>query len=101
MSMPFPDSFSDLSAEQADPKGLLRAALVDDQGHPVRDILLAWLISLAPGTDPARAAHTMLPSSDRLPGTIGGELAEIARWPAERLDGYARSRRRRPGWGSA
>ena len=88
-----------LPAEQADPQGLLRAALLDAQGHPARDILFAWLMSLAPGTDPARAALAMLPhGAARIPGTIGGELAEIATWPADRLDGYQKSRRRRPSW---
>jgi hypothetical protein len=37
----------------------------------------------------------MLPLGERLPGTIGGDLAEIAHWPSDRLDCYARSRRRR------
>ena len=86
---------STLSADQADPDGLLRAALLDDQGYPVRDILLAWLLSLSPGIDPARAARTILPSDAGLPGSIGGELAEIARWPAARLAQYASMRRRR------
>jgi hypothetical protein len=75
---------------------VLRAAFQDHQGYPPRDILLAWLMSLGPGTDPAHAARAMLPDGDRPPGTIGGELAEIARWPAGRLEGFARGRRRRP-----
>jgi hypothetical protein len=84
-----------LSVDQADPVGLLRAAFVDAQGHPVRDILLAWLMSLAPGVDPAHAARAMLPEGKPLPGSIGDELAEIARWPADRLRHLARERRRR------
>ncbi len=94
------DSGSPLSAEQADPKGLLRAALAQASGahglgHATRDIVLAWLMSLSPGIDPAMAARVMLPLGERLPGTIGGDLAEIAHWPSDRLDCYARSRRRR------
>ncbi|WP_159711388.1 hypothetical protein [Geminicoccus flavidas] len=83
-----------MPAELADPSGLLRAALAHDQGHPPREILLAWLMSLAPGTDPARAARAMLPDRADVPGSIGAELAEVARWPAERLAGYARRPRR-------
>jgi hypothetical protein len=92
------DSRAALSADQADPEGLLRAAFAHDRGHAARDILLAWLMSLGPEIDPARAARTMLPQGDRLPGTIGGELAEIACWPSDRLDAYARTRRRRTTW---
>jgi hypothetical protein len=84
-----------LPIDQADPKGLLRAAFAGSQDYPVRDILLAWLMSLAPGIDPAHAALAMLPTGERLPGTIGSELAEIARWPTTRLQSYARTRRRR------
>ncbi|WP_027133210.1 hypothetical protein [Geminicoccus roseus] len=93
-----PDSIALLSAEQADPTGLLRSALVQEQGFSAREVLLAWLMSLAPGVDPASAARAMLPQGERLPGTLPGELAEIARWPSERLEAYARPRRRRPGW---
>jgi hypothetical protein len=89
------DSGSMLSSEQADPKGLLRAAFAQDQGHAAREIVLAWLMSLAPGIDPAAAARIMLPLGERMPGTIGGDLAEIARWPSSRLNSYHRSRRRR------
>ena len=84
-----------LSADQADPQGLLRAALQDNHGHSAREILLAWLMSLAPLTDPALAARRMLPASLHVPGSLGGELAEIARWPAARLGSFAQGRRRR------
>ena len=83
-----------LSAEQADPSGLLRAAFARDQGHAPREILLAWLMSLGPGVDPAWAARAMLPEQPGLPGSIGAELAEVARWPRERLAAYARRQRR-------
>jgi hypothetical protein len=98
MPRSLPDPTALLSLEQADPTGLLRSALVQDQGFAAREVLLAWLMSLAPGIDPASAARAMLPQGERLPGTLGGELAEIARWPQERLQAYARPRRRRPSW---
>lgn len=84
-----------LEPDEADPRGFLRQAFLQGHGYDSREVLLAWLLSLGPRTDPASAARAVLTGLPERAGVpLGVELARVAEWPGERLADYARQRRR-------
>lgn len=80
-----------------DPQGVLRLALAERcEPGVAEDVLLAWLLRLPDGVDPARAAGRLLAGAE--PGRAGNQrllalLAEVACWPMRRL---GRLQRRQP-----
>ncbi|MBP5857615.1 hypothetical protein KAJ83_11390 [Marivibrio halodurans] len=90
---------SEVALRRLDPSACLRRALLEETPPRGRaeEVLLAWLIALPPGIDPAEAAGHLAPGApeggmhpeiERLLGL----LKEVARYPAARL-----SRRRARG----
>lgn len=88
----------ELTAEQADPAGLMRAALGQQDsdgraaGVAAREVVLAWIVSLAPEIDPAFAARSLLAGRMQA-GGLDRELREVAAWPAARLRALRPARR--------
>ena len=81
-----------------DPLGLIAAFLGAPAADAVERTYLAWLVTLAPGLDPARAAALLLAR----PGTAGrtrdGErlltlLRDTTRWPGPAVAAFTAGRR--------
>ncbi len=89
-----------LDLARCDPGALIRDGLTADRSRlDARDLLLCWLLRLAPGVDAADAARVLVHAYATLPrrSPAAAELflllRETARWPRQRL---ARLRRPRP-----
>lgn len=81
-----------------DPHGAVRAALAAPLGGApaAAEILLAWLLGLADGLDPALAAARIVGAVDRATirnDRLLGLLAEVAAWPSCRLSPLRHGRR--------
>lgn len=90
-----------------DPGGLIREALGmgDDFTGPAEDLVLAWVLRLGEGRDPAEAAQRLIadyqldaePQPGGACGRLVGLLRETAEFPAARRGHICRPRRR-GGW---
>jgi hypothetical protein len=91
-----------------DPAGLLHRAFVQEPGERAtpEDTLVAWLMSLAPGADPAAAARRIVDTRLEIGVEVDDDagmrrlmslLEETARWPQERLVRARLGRKRKAG----
>lgn len=89
-----------------DPKRLIRDALHTDWGSETQpeDILLAWLIDLPDGIDPAAAAvallayidqHSRQNWNDNFAARLDTLLVEVSLYPRDRLDRIVQGNRQR------
>lgn len=81
-----------------DPLGLIEAFLGAPAADAVERTYLAWLVTLAPGLDPARAAALLLDRTDTAGRTRAGErlltlLRDTSRWPGPAVTAFTAGRR--------
>ena len=94
-SVPAPGGAGDPLALE-DPEGTMRYALAgrDPPGTPAEDVLLAWVLRLPDGVEPARAALRLLAGAEQSGNQrLRSLLAEVARWPRRRLARLRQGRR--------
>lgn len=81
-----------------DPLGLIGAFLGAPAADAVERTYLAWLVTLTPALDPARAASLLLARpADRVPTAAGerllGLLRDTTRWPGPAVTAFTTGRR--------
>ena len=81
-----------------DPLGLIDAFLGAPAADAVERTYLAWLVTLAPALDPARAAALLLARPAGDPRTAAGErllglLRDTTRWPGPAVAAFIAGRR--------
>ena len=81
-----------------DPLGLIDAFLGAPAADAVERTYLAWLVTLAPALDPARAAALLLDRPAGDPRTAAGErllglLRDTTRWPGPAVAAFIAGRR--------
>ena len=89
MRDPFPDP---------DPLGLIGAFLGTPAADAVERTYLAWLVTLAPALDPARAAALLLARPGSAAVSVAGErllglLRDTTRWPDPAVAAFTTGRR--------
>lgn len=86
------------SVSDPDPLGLIDAFLGEPAADAVERTYLAWLVTLAPALDPARAAELLLARPAGVVPTAAGErllglLRDTTRWPAPAVAAFTAGRR--------
>jgi hypothetical protein len=91
-----------------DPGGLIREVLEmgEDFPGPAEDVVLAWVLRLGEGHDPAQAATRLIddyrldeePQPGGPCGRLVAMLKETAQFPAQRMTRHLGQPRRRGGW---
>jgi len=81
-----------------DPLGLIHAFLGAPAADAVERTYLAWLVTLAPALDPARAAALLLARPGTDAPTVAGErmlglLRDTTRWPGPAMTAFTAGRR--------
>ena len=81
-----------------DPLGLIHAFLGAPAADAVERTYLAWLVTLAPALDPARAAALLLARPGTDAPTVAGErmlglLRDTTRWPVPAMTAFTAGRR--------
>jgi hypothetical protein len=81
-----------------DPLGLIAAFLGTPAADAVERTYLAWLVTLAPGLDPARAAALLLARPETAGRTRDGDrlltlLRATTRWPRPAVAAFTAGRR--------